>query len=220
MFSYFGCKSRIAHMYPQPRHKLVFESMAGSARYALEHSATRDVWINEINPTVYGIWKYIQDSSRTDIEVLPELGPGDSIWDYEFLTQAERDLLGFALNNAVAVPRYTATSWAGMNGECRKLKERILKYHSRIKDWKITNLDYKELENVEATHFIDPPYQKIHNPYPNGLINYNHLKDWCLSRQGQVIVCEGVGANWLPFRSLTTEHHGRRGETTELVWTR
>lgn len=218
MFSYFGCKSRISQLYPQPRHKEIREPMAGSARYACLHSNCRNIWINEINPTVYGIWAYLAQASVIDIEVLPNLGPGDSVWDHEYLCQAERDLLGFMINNGVAVPRHTATSWSG--GQVAETKRRILKILPRIKDWKITNLDYKDMPNGEATWFIDPPYQKVHNPYPNGLINYNHLQKWTLERQGQLIVCEGKGANWLPFRNLTSEHHGRRGETVELVYTR
>jgi len=64
MFPYFGSKGRLAHLYPAPRGGRVFEPFAGSARYSLLHRS-HDVWINDIDPLIYRIWRYIQQASRS-----------------------------------------------------------------------------------------------------------------------------------------------------------
>jgi 16S rRNA G966 N2-methylase RsmD len=72
-----------------------------------------------------------------------------------------------------------------------------------------------------GTWFIDPPYQRAGRHYRFGpdQIDYKELAAWCLSRPGQVIVCENHGADWLPFQSLSevkTTRAGRRSR--EVVW--
>lgn len=54
-------------------------------------------------------------------------------------------------------------------------------------------------------------------------IDYKVLGEWVLSLPGQVIVCEGDGADWLPFKlfrrgSLKTGHGDRA--TDEWIWYR
>ena len=49
-------------------------------------------------------------------------------------------------------------------------------------------------------------------------VDYEHLGDWCRSREGQVIVCEQQGADWLPFEALGN-FKGRRGRSQEASWT-
>jgi 16S rRNA G966 N2-methylase RsmD len=80
----------------------------------------------------------------------------------------------------------------------------------RCKHWKVTNMDYRDLPNPDATWFVDPPY----NNKAGGLYKHNHtgidyaeLGQWCLNRQGHLIVCENTGADWLPFVFLN-EHRG------------
>jgi hypothetical protein len=34
------------------------------------------------------------------------------------------------------------------------------------------------------------------------------VAEWCLSRMGQVIVCENQGVTWLPFQPLTDRRIG------------
>jgi 16S rRNA G966 N2-methylase RsmD len=75
------------------------------------------------------------------------------------------------------------------------------------------------IANVEATWFIDPPYQKAGKYYTgHNKMDFEKLGEWCKSRKGQVIVCENQGADWLPFRFLT-EHRGSMQKNTEVIWT-
>src|SRR4051812_21363185 len=108
MFPYFGSKSRIAHRYPPPAQGRVIEPFAGSARYALCYW-DREVWINDIDPTIYRIWKYLQQASRKEIESLPELKAGEDLRDYEVLSDVERQLLGFAVSFSRTRPGHTCT---------------------------------------------------------------------------------------------------------------
>jgi site-specific DNA-adenine methylase len=71
VFSYFGCKSKLARLYPRPKHHLIVEPFAGSARYSLYH-ADLEIWINDLNPRIYRIWKWLQQATRRDVERLPE----------------------------------------------------------------------------------------------------------------------------------------------------
>lgn len=235
MFSYFGSKSKLVKLYPQPVYSLIIEPFAGSARYACHYRHNHKVWLNDLDPTIYGIWKWIQQASRKDIEDLPELRPGDNLKDFD-LPDVVKDLLGFAVVRGATHPRHTACGWAAKSGEIGEMKTRLLSLFRRnydekpeynkegdITDWKITNQDYRTLPNKEATWFIDPPYQRMGDDYSynNSAIDYLHLREWCLQRKGQIIVCEGTGANWLPFTKLTGSGRVKRKDSfEELIWTR
>jgi hypothetical protein len=72
------------------------------------------------------------------------------------------------------------------------------------------------MPNVEATWFVDPPYQHVAKSYRNDEIDCNTvdfpaLAAWVRSRSGQVIVCEQAGADWLPFEPFRTLKAGCAG---------
>lgn len=107
--------------------------------------------------------------------------------------------------------------WLGKNGRGRK---RIADNLFKIKHWKIILGDYSLASNIEATWFIDPPYNNSAGRcYKNNCddINYKKLADWCKSRLGQVIVCEELLADWLPFEFLCGGRSGG-GQNIEAVW--
>ena len=82
--------------------------------------------------------------------------------------------------------------------------------------------DYTDAPDIEATWFIDPPYQyRGGRKYPQGsdAIDYTRLAEWCQTRRGQVIVCEAEPADWLPFRHLASLKNMKNSLTSELVWT-
>ena len=84
--------------------------------------------------------------------------------------------------------------------------------------------DYERCEvRGKATWFVDPPYQEAGKHYRHGSssINYERLAEWCVSRLGQVIVCEAYGADWLPFGLIADVKTTRKGKrSTEVVWCR
>jgi hypothetical protein len=84
-----------------------------------------------------------------------------------------------------------------------RLKPRLLYWLPRIAHWQIIEGSYENLPNIEATWFVDPPYN---NPagrrYVHHALDFMQLADWCERRVGQIIVCENAGADWLPFNHL------------------
>lgn len=90
----------------------------------------------------------------------------------------------------------------------------------KIKHWQFIHGSYEGIPNEPATWFIDPPYQTGGHAYreSNKNIDFPKLGEWCKERQGQVIVCEGGEARWLPFIPLTTQNV-MRGERQEVFWT-
>ena len=109
------------------------------------------------------------------------------------------------------------SSFEGVNVE-RDLK-RIAKTLFKIRHWKIIHGSYEDLENVEATWFIDPPYKFGGEHYKESSKNldFAELGKWCKSRNGQVIVCENTKADWLPFLPMK-EMSGSKHKTIEAIW--
>lgn len=231
MFNYFGSKGgKLLDLYPKPLYDQIIEPFAGSARYALRYYE-RDVWINDLDPVIYEVWQWLLQATPRDIRSLPELRYHEKLTDYTQLSDTERKVLGFCTNLNTAVPSNTVTEFASSNKLMRRFKQRALFYCPRIRHWRLTNLSYAELPNLRATWYIDPPYQVQGKSYKHGPegIDFSHLAEWCKERRGQVMVCEGIGATWLPFRPLTPprkrERMRRHVDKTkpryrELLWYR
>lgn len=216
MFSYFGSKSKIVHRYPRPRHKIVIEPFAGSARYALRYPSNW-CWLNDTYEPITSIWRWVIQATTEDIEGLPDLRRGDDLRQID-LADPVRHLLGFSVNRGCVAPRNIMTAWPARDGEIRKLRKRLHDHCGLIRHWHITGMDYRKLPNIEATWFIDPPYQHGGEHYPKNQIDYQELAKWCRARKGQVIVCETTKSNWLPFRPLC-DQRGQAKRTTEAIWT-
>jgi hypothetical protein len=96
----------------------------------------------------------------------------------------------------------------------------VLPYASTI-DYRLG--DYRGAPDIEATWFIDPPYEHVGAggySLGSGGIDYGELADWCLSRRGLVIVCEGPDADWLPFESIGSVVGIGGSVKPEYVWVR
>lgn len=233
MFSYYGSKSKIAHLYPFPEHDLIIEPFAGSAQYALRY-CYKEVVLLEINPIVHGIWNWlIKEATEKDIRSLPELSHGDDLRKFTQLSKVERDLLGFCVGEGREIPGNVVTARAAKfdaypksdsrwrpHNQWELTRWRLLRSLSRIKHWKCFNISYQNYcINRTATWYIDPPYKGAGERYPYSDIDYAHLANWCLSRKGQVIVCEGINGDWLPFRELPTNERGSQGKLIERIYT-
>ena len=49
-------------------------------------------------------------------------------------------------------------------------------------------------------------------------MDFTSLGEWCLERQGQLIVCENEGADWLQFQPLTV-FRGSTKTQIEVMYT-
>ena len=214
MFSYYGSKSKIVDYYPPPKHKKIIEPFAGSARYSLKYWQN-DVVLVDKYEIVYNVWKYLQQASKTDILGLPKMKQGDNVNDFD-ISQVEKDFIGFLICRGMESPRKNVSSFVGdITDELNEIANDIYK----IKHWTIIHGSYEDLENIEATWFIDPPYQFGGEHYIESTKNIDFLKlaEWCMMRNGQAIVCENTKADWLPFKPMK-EMYGSQYKTTEAIW--
>jgi len=215
MFSYYGSKSKIVSKYPSPTHDLIIEPFAGSARYALKYWE-KDVILVEKFDKVYRVWKYLQSVSPNDILNLPDVEPSkelSKVDGFSNLSDEEKWLIGFCVNRGSNAPKNFAGKFCNWN----KDKIRISNDLHKIKHWDIRFGTYSDLKSYNATWYIDPPYQKMGVLYKENSINYAELGKWCKSRNGQVIVCENEGADWLNF-SFLVSLGGQRKTSKEVIW--
>lgn len=216
MFSYYGSKSKIVDYYPPPKHQKVIEPFAGSARYALKYWQ-KDVLIMDKSENVIKVWQWLQTCSKNDILKLPKLTTGLDIRKIE-LSEIERIFLSYLV--ASGRPSNIVTKFMDYDNGNQKVYKRIADRLDHIRHWKIMQGSYTELENVEATWFIDPPYQFGGEHYKHGSkqINFTELGEWCKTRNGQTIVCENTKASWLPFRPVIEIQGACQTNTTEAIW--
>lgn len=217
MFSYYGSKSKVIDCYPKPKHDKIIEPFAGSARYALKWFE-KDVLLVDKYKEIIKIWQWLQQCSAGDIKRLPDLKKGDDIRNFTFDCNEAQMLMRFMIGGGFAHPQWIVSP-QGFGGGVISGKKKIINSLHKIKHWKIVCAEYTELENEEATWFIDPPYQFGGHKYIHGNknIDFEKLASWCKERNGQIIVCENTKADWLPFKRMK-EMNGSTFKTTEAIY--
>jgi site-specific DNA-adenine methylase len=226
VFYYYGGKRSLARFYDAPAFPVIVEPFAGSAAYSLFHLASVElVLLVEKDPRVAEVWRRLLSMTPKDVLAMPIPEVGEQTSDFLFMT--------VATSNGVAVSkRMTVTP--RMPREIRRQMEQIARVLPMVKaKVRLIEGDYRDAPNIEATWFIDPPYQPTRvggasNPQGMGYARgcsaaeldfEDRLGEWVVTRRGQVIVCEQEGADWLPFRPLArrTDSIGKR--RAEVVWT-
>lgn len=227
-FGYYGGKWRDAlRNYPPPKHDLIVEPFAGSAGYALRYPEKKVV-LCELDPQIAAVWRYLLSVRPKEILDIPDVPLDGSVDDLQICEEAKW-LVGLWLNRAVARPRKAPSKWMRIKirpgsfwGD--RVRTTIATQLNTIRHWRLIEGDYTSYERKGlATWFIDPPYQTAgqHYHYGSQDIDFEKLAAWCRKREGQVIVCENEGADWLPFKSLDsvkTTRSGRRSK--EVIWLR
>jgi hypothetical protein len=212
-FKYFGSKWRLAPSYPAPKHVLVVEPFAGSAQYATLYP-DRAVLLVDLDETVVAVWEYLIRVSESEFLSLPTTF--DHVDDIRGAPQEAKWFVGFWLKPGVTRPaNFPPEMLRRVPGHpsfwCEGVRTAIASQLHAIRHWQACHGSYADIPQTRATYFVDPPYAgKVGSFYRchNGALNYDELGAWCCSRQGQVIVCDGAGSTWLPFRA-----HGRSGGT-------
>jgi 16S rRNA G966 N2-methylase RsmD len=221
MFSYYGSKSKIVQYYPSPTCDKIIEPFAGSARYSLRYF-DKDVLLVDKYKVIVDIWHYLQRASQKDILGLPTIKENDCVANYKSLSEVEKNFVGFYIKTGQPIAALKASNRTIIHRP--KLqdyqKKNIASNLYKIKHWKIILGSYEDLENENATWFIDPPYQFGGHSYKesNKNLDFTSLANWCKSRNGQVIVCENTKATWMNFIPVI-QTKGSRFKTTEAIWT-
>jgi hypothetical protein len=198
LFYYYGRKKQIAKRYPRPEYSAIIEPFAGAASYSLYGDNWRcDVTLIEKDKRVADIWRWlITDATPTQILALPDLKVGERSTEFLHIVHA-------ATKMAFKYKRIKVTPVLERNWEISK---RIMAASvHKVKHWSIIHGDYTLAEDREATWFVDPPYKASSGEgyaYGSSQMNYSALARWVGSRRGQVICCEGVAGDYLPFTPL------------------
>lgn len=227
MFYYYGAKHRYAAKYPPPLHRIVVEPFAGSAGYSLYHLQRGNIdgaILIEKDPRVIELWQRLLLMSPAEVLAIPRPEPGTITEDFLWMTAA-------ASNALAKLSRYKFTERA--NGVAEAMLKRIAKMLPFVQGRVlILEASYEEAPDIEATWFIDPPYQPTNGShalsqgkgYAHGCdsasIDYDALGVWCQERRGQVIVCEQEGADWLPFQSSYWGFNTIGVKSHEVIWTK
>lgn len=223
---YFGGKWRLAPRYPRPHHDTIIEPFAGAAGYSLRY-ADRNVVLVERYEVVADLWDWLIGASPADVMRIPCVENVDELPSW--VPSGARALVGFSMSSAVPSPRKSLSAgkrkMAAMGrrfeGWNEAQRERVASNVDAVSHWKIIHGDWRDAPDVEATWFVDPPYQEMGKHYPHGssAIDYDELGEWCRVREGQTIVCENAGANWLPFDPFVAAKAGpARRVSHEVVW--
>jgi len=179
-----------------------------------------------------GIWKYLINVSAEEVRKLPLLPSTGCLDDTVWPCEEAKNIAGFWVTRGATHPNRTASAWM-RDPRYEKWSwgkfsiERIASQVDRIRHWKIVEDDYCSSPSLKATWFIDPPYQKkgagTRYRFGSGDLDFNRLSEFCKTREGQTIVCEQEGAQWLPFQFF---HRAKANESVsggkipnEVIWT-
>lgn len=221
---YYGGKFRAAPRYPKPEHGTIVEPFAGAAGYSMRY-ADRNVVLVEAYPVVAEMWRFLIAATKEEILRIPEVENVDDLPSW--VPVGARALVGFSLNSAVVTPcnvlsagrKNLTLMGRRFEGWCPAQRERVANQVHLVKHWKIIEGDFSKAPNLRATWFVDPPYQEAGKYYPHQVADYSQLAGWCRRRRGQVIVCENVGATWLPFEPFASIKAGpARRVSHEAIW--
>lgn len=209
LFSFYGGKSRIAHLYPLPAHDIIREPFAGSAGYSLLHH-THQVRLSDCDPAVGAIWRFLLSPTALEVAhrfIPPTAQPGALVTDL-LPADAPEGLLRLCQATANVgtqgakgihnqVTQFGSREWL-------RLLPKLDYWLPRISHWQFTQCAYTDVPNEPATWFIDPPYNNLAGTrYRQQVPSFPALATWVLTRHGQRIVCENEGATWLGFTPLT-----------------
>ena len=213
MFSYYGSKSKIAKHYPAPGRDTIVEPFAGSAQYSVLYPEKQVILIEKHKP-VAELWRLVvYHHAPAPVFCLRGGCPTERI---DQAGGPGRNLVAFESDGGTETPRNVAGNF---NRWYKNGRQRIANLLPKIKHWVIIEGDYLlDSPDVDATWFVDPPYQYGGHEYTEGGrgFDYSACRSFCDSRRGQLIVCEASPASWMDFTPLI-QQRGQRFSRQEVV---
>jgi hypothetical protein len=223
LFKCFGSKFQSSKHYPFPEHSRIIEPFAGGAGYSCRYYQCK-ITLVEKDPDIALLWRWLISVDPSEVLRLPTAIPiGTDIRTLD-CSRGGQELIR-RWQRVGRSDCWTISKWNGMPGLWGETtRSHVARNVEKIRHWIICEGDYSEVANVEATWFIDAPYQHVPVSYAFWMVDYGELGDWVYDRMGQVIVCEQQGADWLPFkpaclvRSGRTHEGGTRNESNEVMY--
>lgn len=152
----------------------------------------------------------INEATPAQIKKLPNLDIGEKSTEFLHIIHAASKM-AFKYKTIKVTP-ILARNW--------DISKRVMAESlDKVKHWEIICGDYSCAPDVEATWFIDPPYKDAPGMgyrYSSAMLNYDDLAIWTKKRHGEVIFCEGLNGNYLPFEPLV-ELKGVAGKLSKEV---
>jgi hypothetical protein len=225
---YFGAKWRIAPRNPKPRHRTIIEPFAGAAGYSLRYP-DHDVILVEKYHVIAEIWRWLIAAQPDEVRAIPCV---DAVADLpSWIPDGARWLVGMCFGAGDTRPRERTSPMVARDGGWPVLQRRAAAQVSAIKHWRVIEGDYTAAPHSDATWFIDPPYfdagardrseggrGRVRYPFGADELDHEALALWCRGRRGQAIVCESLGATWLPFQSFVTTIGVGGAPSREAIW--
>ena len=221
-FAYYGAKHGLASKYPRPRHRVIVEPFAGSAAYSVYHAQHIDhAILIDADARLVELWHEIQCMSTDDVYLI-----GRQLEQERFTHPLLAAMAGSTTMVAVLDGKSRAVT-PRMRKDWPSVRSRIVGALPYIGAWEVIHGTYADAPDVDATWFIDPPYQENGSMAGAGYrhaaasIDFGHLGEWCRARPGFTIVCEQSPATWLPFHPFASQANGAGTGTVarqEVIW--
>ena len=181
----------------------------------------KSVWVNDKYYLLYNFWIQLRDNSNELINQLLEIkkdndNPDDCRFIFNLckeyinkdISLIDKAIYFFFINKCSYSGLTECASFSSSNSIIKFTIRNInnLKYYSNIiKNWKITNLDYKELliDNKNIFFYLDPPYNIKDNLYGkkgglHKLFNHEEFIELCTKYKSKLLISynkEIVGLN-------------------------
>jgi len=202
----------------------IIEPFAGAAGYSTRFWRKNVVLVDLAND-IYQIWDWLIHVSEEEFMRLPT---DFSHLDDLTIPDIWRLYLSYNVASGQCKPQFRATKFSkdNLRGSpetsstlSKETRSRRANQLQHIRHWQVYHASYDQIDFGRATWFVDPPYNnEAGSRYTCNEVDFSHLSNWCKAREGQVIVCENDGADWLPFVPLASIGGGHRHTASKEVF--
>ena len=179
------------------------------------------IWVNDIYVPLYNFWVQLRDNhEELIIKLIKKKEDNDTIDKCKLLFLSSKNIInhnGYSnIDKAVAFYVVNKCSFSGLTENSSFSKgasvsnfkisiiESLPFYSKLIQNWRITNLDYKELMKGDGHIFLylDPPYDIKSNVYGkkgdlHKIFNHEDFKEECLKCKCRILISYNLEINGL-----------------------